>query len=683
MVSRRHLRLGCSAVMRETGNAVTGWFKRAVSFDAALAAVVVAVVALMIIPLPTPLLDVLLACNLALSVSILLVVLYVPGGLHIASFPSLLLITTLLRIGLDVAATRLILLRGNAGEVIRSFGRFVVGNNYVVGAVVFLVISIVQYLVIAKGSERVAEVGARFTLDALPGKQLGIDAELRSGAIDVEQARHKRQQLSRESQFYGAMDGAMKFVKGDVIASIVIAGVNIVGGLAIGVGQRDLSFADALHRYGLLTIGNGLVTQVPALILATAAGILVTRVASEGSEQSLGAELGAQLLGEPRALLVASVFILGLGLVPGLPWLPFSVIGIALFFASRVRARHLAIRSLQRARTEPVVHPVAAADALRFVPIVIPWSLVLGNPAHSVGRLPKNSPALGNAGGKGQPPLQETLRAATDRLREQIFIELGVPLPECDLQIDDAQATGQLQLRLHEVDCQQVALPEPATDTQVSRIVLEQLTPVLRRHAAEFLGMAETQMLLNALETVAPQTVRQVVPKVVSLATLTEILRRLVEEGISVRDLSSILQALTLASSSERDPLALAEFVRAGLRRSTTHQLTAGETRLGVILLDPSVEEVVRAGITHSTTGAFLALAPSATADIVSAVARAVAEAAKQHSKTPVLLAAPDTRRFIRRLLEAKLPDLRVISPAELLPEIALETWSVASVTDL
>jgi type III secretion protein V len=258
--------------------------------DVVLALLVVAVVALMVIPLPTWLLDILLASNLSAAVAILLVVLYVPDALGIATFPTLLLITTLFRLALNVSSTRLILLQADAGEVIRSFGQFVVRGNYVVGAVVFLILTIIQFVVIAKGSERVAEVGARFVLDAMPGKQMAIDAEARSGAIDGNEARRRRRQLARESQFYGAMDGAMKFVKGDVIASLIITAVNILGGLAIGVGQRGLEVEGALKRYGLLTIGDGLVTQIPALVLSTAAGILVTRVASEEPDTPLGTE---------------------------------------------------------------------------------------------------------------------------------------------------------------------------------------------------------------------------------------------------------------------------------------------------------------------------------------------------------------------------------------------------------
>src|SRR5688572_11209751 len=310
--------------------------------DAALAGFVIAIVGLMVVPLPTWLLDLLIASNLAASVAVLLVALYVGDALKIAAFPTLLLITTLIRLSLNVSSTRLILLQADAGEVIRAFGDFVVRGNYVVGAVIFLILSLIQFIVIAKGSERVAEVGARFTLDAMPGKQMAIDAELRSGSIDGEEAKRRRRVLARESQFYGAMDGAMKFVKGDVIASFLITLINIFGGLAIGVFQRGMAAEAALKHYGLLTIGDGLVSQIPSLVLATAAGILVTRVASEEPDTSLGEELSEQLLGQPRALRVASAFVVLLGIVPGLPALPFFVIGALLFAASRARVRQLA-----------------------------------------------------------------------------------------------------------------------------------------------------------------------------------------------------------------------------------------------------------------------------------------------------------------------------------------------------
>src|SRR5689334_20500415 len=317
-----------------------------------LAALVVSVVAMMIVPLPTWLLDLLIATNLSLAVTVLLVVLYVPDALAIATFPTVLLLTTLFRLALNVSSTRLILLQANAGDVIKAFGQFVVRGNYVVGGVIFLVLTIIQFIVIAKGSERVAEVGARFVLDAMPGKQMAIDAELRAGTLDGNEARRRRRMLSRESQFYGSMDGAMKFVKGDVIASLVITVVNILGGLAIGVGQKGMPAVDALKRYGLLTIGDGLVSQIPALVLSTAAGVLVTRVASEEPDRSLGRELASQILGIPKALQVAGVFVLGLAVVPGLPGVPFAFLGVLLIVAAQARARQIRGEA-RRAAAEP------------------------------------------------------------------------------------------------------------------------------------------------------------------------------------------------------------------------------------------------------------------------------------------------------------------------------------------
>src|SRR5215831_8230847 len=350
-------------------------FSRVAGADAGLALLVVVVVALMVVPLPTWLLDILLATNLSAAVAILLVVLYVPEAISIATFPTLLLITTLLRLALNVSSTRLILLQANAGEVIRSFGQFVVRGNYVVGAVVFLILTIIQFIVIAKGSERVAEVAARFALDALPGKQMAIDAEARSGAIDGNEARRRRRQLARESQFYGAMDGAMKFVKGDVIASVIITFINILGGLAIGVGQRGLDVEAALKRYGLLTIGDGLVTQIPALVLSTAAGILVTRVASEEPDQSLGSELAQQLFGVPKAMRAAGILVLGLGAVPGLPGLPFFLLGALLLVAARARSRQMQKEAQTGGSAmEPAHRETAGArkGGPAFVPVVVP-----------------------------------------------------------------------------------------------------------------------------------------------------------------------------------------------------------------------------------------------------------------------------------------------------------------------
>ena len=642
--------------------------------DAGLAAFVVLVVALMVIPLPTWLLDILLAGNLSAAIAILLVVLYVPDAISIATFPTLLLITTLFRLSLNVSSTRLILLQANAGEVIRSFGQFVVRGNYVVGAVVFAILTIIQFVVIAKGSERVAEVGARFVLDAMPGKQMAIDAEARSGAIDGGEARHRRRQLARESQFYGAMDGAMKFVKGDVIASVIITVVNLLGGLAIGVGQRGLDVASALKRYGLLTIGDGLVTQIPALVLSTAAGILVTRVASEEPDRSLGRELATQVLGIPKAMQVAGIFVLGLALVPGLPGPPFAVLGALLLAVAAARTRRMR-SDARRSAAEPS-RPAGPSGRRgpAFLPVVVPFTIdVSGDLAH-----------LLEDQARGDEIVRRGVFTASQAMRERIFAELGVPLPAARVRAVDTLPERHVVISLFEIPARVMTLAIDTADARVIEEIEADALTLLRARAADFVGMAETQLLLDQLEQITPALVRQTVPKPVSLALLADVLRRLVEERVSVRDLRTILEALSLVAGTEKDPLHLTEFVRSQLRRATTYRLTGGRRELSVCLLDGSIEEAVRHAITKTAAGSFLALAPAAGRDVVAAIRRALSEGQTAAptaglASANVILTQPDVRRFVRKLIEVDLPDTIVVSYAELLPEIALQPVAKAT----
>ncbi|MET0594586.1 MAG: flagellar biosynthesis protein FlhA [Polyangiaceae bacterium] len=647
--------------------------------DAGLAAFVVLIVALMVVPLPTWLLDILLAGNLSAAIAILLVVLYVPDAISIATFPTLLLITTLFRLSLNVSSTRLILLQANAGEVIRSFGQFVVRGNYVVGAVIFLILTIIQFVVIAKGSERVAEVGARFVLDAMPGKQMAIDAEARSGAIDGNEARHRRRQLARESQFYGAMDGAMKFVKGDVIASVIITFVNILGGLAIGVGQRGLEVETALKRYGLLTIGDGLVTQIPALVLSTAAGILVTRVASEEPDRSLGRELAGQILGIPKALQVAGIFVLGLAAVPGLPGVPFAVLGTLLLVAAQARVRQMRSEA-RRAVAEPARGAVAARRGPVFLPVVVPFTIDVSS----------DFSALLEDEARGEEIVRPSAFTIGQRIRERIFEELGVPLPAARVRVIGSLPDRHLVISLFEIPTRVIAVPQGSTEAQAIADLEAAALEVLRARAADFIGIAETQLLLDQLEQIAPALVRQTIPKPVTPSLLTDVLRRLVEERVAVRDLRTILEALSLVAPTEKDPLNLAEFVRSQLRRATTFRLTAGRRDLPVCLLDPTIEETIRHAVTKTAAGSFLALAPAAGRDVVAAIRRALTEAQSPGTASPasgparaaatnVILTQPDVRRFVRKLIEVDLPDTVVVSYAELLPEIALHPVAKAT----
>jgi len=632
----------------------------------ALAAFIVATVAMMIVPLPTPLLDVLLTSNLAISVALLLVAVWSARTLELSTFPTLLLLTTLYRLALNVSTSRQILLRGYAGEVINAFGNFVVRGNYLVGAIVFAILTIIQFIVIAKGSERVAEVAARFALDAMPGKQMAIDAELRAGAIDAGEARRRRRVLARESQFYGAMDGAMKFVKGDVVAGLVITAVNVVGGLAVGILQHDMTAADALKKYGLLTIGDGLVTQIPALVMSTAAGLLVTRVASEEPDSPLGAELGSQLFGNPRALFAAAAFVTILATVPGFPALPFLGLGVALALGARARSRAEAKARREEATTagKGAPRPAGSRRAPTFVPVVVPWSVDVG------AELAAHLDEEGNEPG---------LRTRIQSLRERVFADLGLPLPAARVAVIDALPPWTAVISVREIPVD-AASPDASVDLSrdvaareafLSQVV-ERTRLALVHRAHELLGIGETQLLLDALEEVNPAIVRQLLPKPIAPTLLTEVLRRLLEEQISVRDLRTILEAIAPMATTDKDPLVLAETARIALKRAMTHRLTNGARSLDVLVLDSTIEELVRGAITRTSAGSFLALPPSGVRDVRKSVAAALEKSPPNEGATPVLLTSPDVRRHVWKLIEATHPEVVVTTYAELDPDLQI-----------
>jgi type III secretion protein V len=598
--------------------------------DLALAALVVLVVAMMIVPLPTFVLDVAISFNIALSVTLLLLSLYVSEALKLATFPTLLLLTTLFRLALEVSATRLILLKANAGEVIHAFGNFVVAGNLVVGVVVFAILTFIQLVVIARGAERVAEVGARFTLDALPGKQLAIDAELRGGHIDQAEAHRRRTQLARESQFFGAMDGAMKFVKGDAIAGIVIVLTNIVGGLVIGIGQRGMDTGAALRTYALLTIGQGLVAQIPALVISTAAGMLVTRVSAEDESAGaqLGREVGRQLLSQPRALAVAAALMALLAVVPGLPAAPFLLLAALFGF--------VAFR-LMKTPERPVVAAAVPAPALAPVTVELDAATL------------------------------ETLRPLLPAVGERLFAETGIPLPPVSLRA--AAAGAPYVICLAEVPM--IEGPAGAGAEEIAG----QLERVMTRHGHELFGIQETQALLDALARTHPALVREVVPRLVSPVLLADVLGRLAEERISLRALPEVLETLAEWAPRERDPVLLTEQVRAALRRQITWRHAPGGT-LRAFALDPMIEEAIREAIHRRDGSSHLALEPALSRDIVQAVGRAV----RVDPTRAVLVTAGDIRPHVRRLLESEHPEVTVLSYRELTPETRLDPQGPISV---
>ena len=652
--------------------------------DLVLAGVVAAILAAMIVPLPEWLLDLGIALNLAASAALLVAALYAKDALQVASFPTLLLLTTLFRLALNVSTTRLALSEGRAGEIIQAFGEFVIRGDYAVGAVIFVILSLVQFLVVAKGAERVAEVSARFTLDAMPGKQMSIDADLRAGAIDQAQARGRRRELERESQLFGAMDGAMKFVKGDVIAGLVIVLVNLIGGTVMGVLHQQLTLSEAASSYALIAIGDGLVSQLPSLCIAIAAGLVVTRVGAEHAESTLAKEIGVQFFGQWRALWVIGALCLALSAVPGMPHLMFVLIA-----AASIGAGSWLRRTAARAT------PVGA---------VAPSRGLLPRPEPEVGvcaltlDLSADLEGLSREDGRGRP-LTEALQGA----REQLFQELGVRIPGIRVRtgvsylppghyavlLDEIPCgkgrvapTGLYALtapeELHVLEAEATAAVNPADGKTISlvldlakarleaagvglltpqQLLCQHLVGLMRRRAALLLGVQEVQRLLEDFEPQAPGLVKEALQKV-PLPLLTEVLRRLLDEEVSIRNLRALLDAL-VSPFAEGDVCALAERCRQALQRYLTHKYAAGGP-LYAFLVDPSVEQALRAG------GSRGAVEPEKVGAILEGVGR-IADQGRA-----VLLASPDVRRSLRKLCEGAFPEVAILTYAELEPALEI-----------
>lgn len=681
--------------------------------DIGLALAVVAILGIMIVPLPPFVLDLFIATNITLAVTLLMITLYVPNSLALASFPTLLLITTLFRLALNVSATRLILLHGHAGEMIESFGNFVVQGDFVVGFVIFLILTLIQFLVIAKGSERVSEVAARFTLDALPGKQMSIDADLRAGMIDADDARRRREFLSRESQFYGAMDGAMKFVKGDAIAGIVMSVINIAAGLAIGIGMRGYAPAMALKKYTLLTIGDGLISQIPSLIIATSAGILTTRVAAasrnDGMPISLGQEIGEQILAQPKAIAIAGCMLVALGLVPGLPLVPFFALAAVSLSVAWGLTRTKVQKEKEAVKAE--VDADSDGEAGGQLPLVLPVILETSPPVTP----------LADVTDQGSRFVQELL----PQMRRWMFQETGVVLPGIKVRGNaDYLDDGSFVIHLHEVPAANAyvypgkvflrenldevqslgieGVPGPVPDLQpgvsgeglwvdaeiaadlppglgapmaADEYMVVYLSELLRRNLHSLLGIQDVQDILDQLSQQGFQAlVESVVPKQLSVQRLTEVLRHLLRQGLSIKDMENILESLARWSPFENDPIYLTEHVRKGLARSIAHRYTGGGPLLPVHLLDPSIEQQIAAGITSTASGSSLTLDPDTSSWVLDAFRRAFAYRSDgEGSSVPVVLTQSEIRYFVQRLLDFEIPGVTVLSYQELPPELQIQ----------
>lgn len=674
--------------------------------DLLLIAMVVAVIGLMIVPLPTFVVDLLISANIAMSFVILMMTMYAPNVLAFSSFPSLLLFTTLFRVGLNISTTRLILLQADAGEIIFTFGEFAVGGNFIVGAVVFIIIAIVQFLVIAKGAERVSEVGARFSLDAMPGKQMSIDADLRAGSIDSEEAQRRRTNVSLESQMYGAMDGAMKFVKGDAIAGLLIAAVNIVAGTIIGVTQMGMSSGEALQLYGVLTIGDGLVSQIPSLLIAISAGILVTR--SGGESDNVGEQIGSQIFAQPRSLYIAGTLVFLFGLIPGFPKLQLfslafllAAIGVTLRQMSKVSSssdpkKELA-KTLSAATSNGKNKNVFASSMSQreeFAPVV---PLILDISPALLEKIDYN-----------------VLNEELSLLRRALYFDLGVPFPGVNLRDNPSLKANEYLLNLDEIPISRGCLEDncvmvredpdnirmlgvevkeglPFLPSEKSwwvniadapklsklgiayysheKVISLHLSMLLSLHASDFIGLQETKFLLDKMEQKSPDLVHEA-SRLLPLQKIADLLKRLVQEQISIRDLRAILEGIIIWAPKEKDQVMLCEYIRTVLKRQISYKYCAGQNLLPAIILEPSVEEVIRKSIRQTSSGAFLALDPQTTKLFLKDVARAFGQ---KRNKNVVLIASIDIRRYVRRLIESEFYALAVLDYQELTPEISVQ----------
>ncbi|MFN3820788.1 MAG: flagellar biosynthesis protein FlhA [bacterium] len=672
--------------------------------DLGVALAVIGILTLLIFPIPPALMDLLLSVSIGISLLVLMMAMYALQPLQFSVFPGLLLLLTLFRLGLNVASTRLILSQGYAGKVIQAFGGFVVGGNYVVGLVIFLILVVINFVVITKGAGRIAEVAARFTLDAMPGKQMAIDADLNNGIIDEREARERRAKIAREADFYGAMDGAAKFVRGDAIAGLIITLVNIVGGLIIGVVQRGLPVGEALRTYTLLTIGDGLVSQIPALIVSTGAGILVSRAADQSH---LGREVTSQLLWQPRALMVVAGVLAFFGLMPGLPTLPFLMLaGSTGYIALLSHRGTLQAKERERLAQSRSPREEKITDYLQVDPLELEI-------------------------GYGIIPLvdREQEGDLVDRIaviRKQQALEMGIVIPPIRIR-DNLQLkpnTYVIKVRGHEVARGEVRLGaflalnpgtgsdgvkgiptrEPTyglpalwispaerekaenlgwTVVEPSAVLVTHLVDVIKRHAHKIFTREEAKRLIDNLKLTAPAVVEELIPNLLPLGTVHKILQKLLKEGIPIRDLTLILETLADWAPHIKDPEILTEYVRYALAPTITEKFADEDGKVYAIVIDPKLESEIAAEVQRYQSKGLggLALSPRLINTIYRQMIHLSEELSAQGRK-PVVVCSPTVRSAFQRLLEPVMPQVTVLSYGELLVNTSVEPIGTISMEE-
>ncbi len=678
--------------------------------DIVLAIGLVIIVVMMVIPIPAPFLDLLLTINISLAVVILLVCLYTQEPLDYSSFPTVLLIATLFRLGLNVSSTRLILLYGQAGNVISSFGQFVVGGNYVVGAVIFCILVLINFMVITGGATRVAEVSARFTLDKMPGKQLSIDADLNSGLIDEEEAKERRRKLERETDFYGTMDGASKFVKGDATAGIVITLINIVGGLIIGVIQLHMDLTQALGTYTILTVGDGLVSQIPALLISTATGLIVSR--ATGKDESLSVDIKNEMFNDPRVLGVVSGLLGCMGIVPGMPTIPFLTIaviaGVMAFQKSKEKAQNevnaqaeaieqehqeqLGKKEKRNKATRESVMELLNVDTIE---IEVGYRLVQLLNVEMGGDLLERIAQI-----RRQTALDLGIILPSIRVRDNLQLSpnsyqiklKGVPLesgdvyPERFLAMSAGDPVGNISINgIHAIEPafglpalwieakdKDVAEMSGYTVVSASAVISTHITEVIKKCASEILSRFDVQQLVDNLKKEVSEDYVNDIMKDISIGDIQLVMQNLLKEGVAVRDLKTILETMSVQAKINKDPVYLTEYVRQALSRNICKQNLADTGELCVITIAPELENTIAKGA--SPDGKSVTIDPGITRQLIEKMNIELEKAINSTGNQPVILCSSLIRRLLRMLLERAYPQIAVMAYNEISPNVKVRT---------
>ncbi len=663
---------------------------------------VVTILVVMIIPLPPMLLDFLLALNITIAITILLIAMYTVKSLDFSIFPSLLLVTTLFRLSLNVASTRLILLHGNegplaAGMVIKSFGSFVVGGNYVVGMIVFIILVIINFVVITKGATRIAEVAARFTLDAMPGKQMGVDADLNAGLIDENEAKQRRRIITREAEFNGAMDGAAKFVRGDAIAGIIITIINIFGGFIIGVFQKNMAFIDAAQNYTLLTVGDGLVSQIPALVISTAAGIVVSRAASEGT---MGSDFAKQFFKYPKAVYLSALTIFFFGLIPGLPHIPFIMLSILIGGSLYLLTGKKKVSKVKEIEDRKKQKAAVGPEPVEHLLLVDPLEVEVGYGLISLVDREQGGEFLDRVRsirrqfalemGLVIPPIHIRDNLQIKSTEYQILLK-GVKIAGAELMVNHylIMDPGDSTRKIEGIETKEPAFNLPAvwipegkkeeaklagyTVVDSVTVMATHLTEVLRKHASELLGRQEVQNLLDNLSKPYPKAVEELMPNLLSLGVVLKVLQNLLQEQISIKDMLTIVETLADYAPLTKDPELLTEYVRHKLSRSIISPYIGEDGVLELITMAQDVEDLLLKGIQKTEHGSYLSIDPKVANPIITSIKKE-AEKAMAKNVQPILMTSPAIRRHLKKMVEYFVPSLMVLSQSELLSDISFKS---------